>query len=102
MKTGCQRIAAALALATLLVACDGPRLARGADALRYRQIFVPEEDLESQIRGLLPMKRADYESRIKQLSESGKDHPPVPLARLERAVYRGRLEGDALAGTAAL
>jgi hypothetical protein len=72
------------------------------EPLLYRRILVPQDELNSQIRGLLPMERDDFEQKLKQISERvGTANPAA--ARIDEAVYRARLEGDQLIrGTASL
>jgi hypothetical protein len=83
-------------------------IAAGAAALRaqpqsgqgspppYRRIFVPQNDLPPQVRGLLPMKREDFDRRIASAN------PAAPKAaarlRVSRAQYTARLEGQDLVG----
>src|SRR5690349_13248557 len=76
--------------------------AQEPDLSRFRRILVPQDALESESRGLLPMKREDLEGRIRALA------PPTGLAagpsaaRLESARFKASLRGSQLEGTAEL
>lgn len=75
-------------------------LALGADPapLHYRRVYVPEADLDQQIRGLLPLKRDEFDRRIQEAELRGRALTTITQARVEQAVYRAKLQGDALAG----
>jgi hypothetical protein len=71
--------------------------------LRYRRVLVPEAELDQQIRGLLPLKRTEFERRITEATLRGQAQAAILDARLDEAVFYARLEGEALAaGKAAL
>ncbi|HEX5103857.1 MAG TPA: hypothetical protein VFV87_08615, partial [Pirellulaceae bacterium] len=71
-----------------------PLRSRAEDQLRYRRIYVPEENLDREIRGLLPLKREEFERRIAQASRAASSPGGTLAARIDRASYRARLEGD--------
>ncbi|MGI8978421.1 MAG: hypothetical protein ACR2FY_04275 [Pirellulaceae bacterium] len=63
------------------------------ETLRYRRIYVPVDELNSQARGMIPLKREEFERRIAAWTA----RQPNSLAaqvRVERAVYAARLAGD--------
>ena len=65
------------------------------DALRYRRIFVPADELNAQAKGMIPLKREEFERRVVAWTA----RQPNSLAakvRVERAVYSARLEGSQL------
>ncbi len=97
-------IVAAIALA----ATFGLQSARGQspDApqtvpLVYRRVYVPEEALESQIRGLLPLARDEFERRIALARAAVDRSSGLAQIRMEEAVFRARLDGNVLRDGAA-
>ncbi|MBC7855876.1 MAG: hypothetical protein IAF94_20805, partial [Pirellulaceae bacterium] len=63
------------------------------ESLRYRRIYVPVDELNSQVRGMVPLKREEFERRILAWTAS----QPNSLAaqvRIDRAIYAARLAGD--------
>lgn len=64
--------------------------------LEYRRVFVPEADLSSEIRGLLPIKRAEFDRLIEAASAASSAQAPASGARITEADYTARLEGDQL------
>ncbi len=102
-----QYLAAALAMIGLLgmAVAAGVLLAQhpGSDrtASSYRRIFVPQDELQSQVKGLLPMKREEFDRRLAAASTTAPDASAG--LRITRAVYQARLEGeDLVAGQARL
>src|SRR5205814_2317145 len=71
--------------------------ALGADEtpapLTFRRVYVPAEALDSQIRGLLPMKRSEFERRIARTQEPGRTIAGQTSARIEEATFRAKLDG---------
>lgn len=59
----------------------------------YRRIFVPQEELETQVKGLLPLKREEFERR---LPAAGKADATSAAIRISRAQYTARLVGQQL------
>ncbi|MCI0362210.1 MAG: hypothetical protein L0211_27335 [Planctomycetaceae bacterium] len=94
-----------LVIGFCLIALRGTA-APGADpasALRYRRVFVPQADLEQVARGLLPMKRDEFERRVRLADSLNGGQRGKPSVRIDAAEYFARLEGDALvAGQAKL
>lgn len=79
-----------LFVAMAALAADPPRQ---PESLRYRRIYVPVDELNSQARGMIPLKREEFERRIAAWTA----RQPNSLAaqvRVERAVYAARLAGD--------
>jgi hypothetical protein len=93
-----------LVLATIGLAWHaGVQLAPAEQPLRYRRIFVPAADLQQEIRGLLPLKREEFERRISQVQQITDPKAAGASAHVARATYRARLEGAQLIrGTAEL
>ena len=61
---------------------------------KYRRIFVPKDELAPLVRGLLPVKREEFDRR---LTEAGKSAPEAAAApRITRARYAARLSGQNL------
>jgi hypothetical protein len=93
--------AAALVLALWMV----PGSAGGQEAaapLSFRRIFVPEDALDSQIRGLLPLKREEFETRL-QTSRRLREPAGPAQVRIDSASYRARYDqGQIVDGTATL
>ena len=74
------------------------QLAIAEEPLRYRRVFVPAEDLQQEIRGLLPLKREEFESRISRAQQMAEPASANAAARFSRAAYRARLQGAQLVG----
>src|SRR4051812_9981617 len=72
-----------------------------AEPLIYRRVLVPADTLDSQIHGLLPMKRDEFERRV---ATAGLASASVAEAgvRLEEAIFEARLDGAELSGAARL
>src|SRR5436305_620854 len=100
VRTACaDRVAAMLQLVLVggLTADETP------SPLTFRRVYVPEDSLNTQIRGLLPMKRAEFERRIELLHAAGRSIAVQAPARIEEAAFRARLSGQQLVdGTAEL
>ena len=78
-------------------------LAQAPEALLFRRVFVPEEALESEIRGLLPLKRDEFERRLALAARQADAGAAQAEVRVEQATFRGRVEGNRLIdGTAEL
>lgn len=78
--------------ASVLMAVE-PELA--LTPLRYRRIFVAAEELNAQAKGMIPLKREEFERRVLALVA----RQPNSLAaqvRVENATYSARLSGDQL------
>ena len=69
--------------------------------LTFRRLYVPADALDSQIRGLLPMKRSEFERRIGLIQEAGKKVPGQTAAHIEEATFRARFDGRQLNGGSA-
>jgi hypothetical protein len=63
-----------------------------AEPPRYRRIYVPVEELNSQARGMIPLKREEFERRIVAWT-SRQPNSLAAQVRVERATYSARLEG---------
>ena len=63
--------------------------------LQFRRIFVAEEDLASQARGMIPLKRDEFERRTSAWAERS-PNSSVTQVRVTNAVYSARLVGDQL------
>ncbi len=90
-------MAAAMGLA--LVWCNGlPRAGaqEAAAPLTFRRIFVPEDALAGQIRGLWPLKREEFERRLKTAEGLRIAASPAQV-RIEAAAWRARYEPGRLA-----
>ncbi len=66
-----------------------------------RKIYVPVDGLDPETRGLLPMRRAEYERRIAVLQPSSLPTEAPPGASLTQAIYRATLRGEQLVSGAA-
>jgi hypothetical protein len=66
--------------------------------LRYRRIFVPQEAIASQVRGLLPLKRDEFERRIAEWEKLRKVGQSANQPHLERGEYSAELRGEFLTG----
>ncbi|MFN0018069.1 MAG: hypothetical protein ACKVP0_07410 [Pirellulaceae bacterium] len=63
------------------------------EPLRYRRVFVPADELSSQAKGMIPIKREEFERRVADWNAT----QPSALAshvRVEQAVYSARLQGN--------
>src|SRR5262245_61961249 len=88
----------ALASVGLALCLPALLLAQNAGPQAYRRIFVPQDDLEAQIRGLLPLKRDEFERRL-LLAGAVRDASQRPAeVRVEAAVFRARHDGGRLSG----
>jgi|GEM_PF-2925132 len=88
-----------LAMAAVTARAQEPMSQEKVDPIVYRRLFVPEEDLPKQARGLLPMKRDEFEQRIKAARRSGGQVPSQ--GRIENGAYRATFrDGQLLEGTA--
>lgn len=68
-----------------------------------RKVYVAQEDVESEIRGLLPLRRREYERLSAALQDAARADAAPPGAIVENATYRATLRGDQFsAGTAEL
>lgn len=63
------------------------------DAPLYRRVFVPEEDLRTEARGLIPLKREEFERRAAALARQPR-HAAPGRSRIQQADYYGRLVRD--------
>lgn len=71
--------------------------------LRFRRVLVPEAELQQEIRGLLPLKRDEFEKLLTAAAQATEPRQVRAAAQLERATYRARAAGDELVqGTAEL
>ena len=61
----------------------------------YRRIFVPKDEVDRQVRGLLPLKRDEFERRLR-LASRASNNGEQPQVVLQRAEYSARLEGNHL------
>lgn len=61
-------------------------------SLHYRRVFVPAEDLDSQIKGMIPLNREEFERRIAD-STATEPGALVSHVRVQQATYNARLEG---------
>ena len=85
----------------------GPATTAGQEAprttLKYRRIYVPQDEIDQQVRGLLPLRRDEFEERLSKTRLARGPGTIATQARIERARYRARLEQDCLVeGTAEL
>src|SRR5262245_14433785 len=93
------RCRAALAVAPLVMVASSlfQSLAAAQNGpLVYRRVLVPEDDLHSQIRGLLPLARDEFERRLAVAARKGEANSPPLDAQLEQATFRARLDGPEL------
>lgn len=65
------------------------------ESLRYRRIFVPADELNSQAKGMIPLKREEFERRVLALT-ARQPNSVAAKVRVERAVHSARLEGSQL------
>src|SRR5882724_4824878 len=63
------------------------------EPLAYRRVYVPEETLASQIRGLLPLKRNEFERRLALAAKQADPSATQAVVRIEQATFRARLDG---------
>lgn len=71
-------------------AVEGPNSPTG---IHYRRVFVPADELESQVKGLIPLKRTEFDRRIADSAAT----QPSDLAshvRVQRATYSARFDGN--------
>lgn len=61
-----------------------------SEPLRYRRIYIPTEDLASEARGMIPLKREEFERRVSAWS-ARRPGAAASHVRVERAVYSARL-----------
>ncbi len=94
----------AAALATVALATVAlPTSARAVEPagavtpLRYRRVLVPEQEVDRVVRGLLPMRRDEFDRRI-QLAGTAILDGQASSPRIASATYRARLDGNALVG----
>jgi hypothetical protein len=64
----------------------------------YRRVYVPEADLDGQVRGLLPIRREEFDQHISVAATRGPARFAPPRARLTAARYSARLAGESLVG----
>ena len=97
-----RRLGGAACWALLLsVAGNAPELYAQADEpIKYRRIFVPQAELDGQIRGLLPLAREEFDRRIARIPQGSNQQPSSP-ARIDRAEYKARWDGSPLLSGAA-
>ncbi len=95
-----------IALGWGLLLCVGPLApAQSVDPLpatTYRRIYVPQADLDGQVRGLLPIRREEFDQRISDSAARGTGRLAPPRARLTAARYSARLAGESLVDGQAL
>ncbi|MEX2176966.1 MAG: hypothetical protein WD872_21570, partial [Pirellulaceae bacterium] len=96
MTKGRWRLAAVSALAWLAFLAPTAARAEPADTLRYRRVFVPQTDLDQQVRGLLPLKRDEFERRVQEASSSARGEWQLAPVHLREATYRARLRDEDL------
>ena len=75
---------------------EGPQRETTQQSLRFRRVFVPEADLQHEIRGLLPLKRDEFERRLVEAAKAAQPRQARATAHLARAAYLARVEGDQL------
>src|SRR5439155_22452026 len=85
-----------LAATTVIALLSSPSFGQPPEPLLFRRVFVPEEALGSQIRGLLPLKREEFERRLASAAKQTDPAANKTAVRIERAVFRARLEGSDL------
>lgn len=86
---------AALALGAAAVGQSPPAVPTEPSAAVFRRIYVPQDALETQIRGLVPLKRGQFEQRLSEAAgEHSRDQPPT--AELVRVRLTARVDGPAL------
>jgi hypothetical protein len=85
--------------APTMIFCIAPALA--GEPLIYRRVLVPAAGLDGQIRGLLPMKREEFEHRLAIGSRAG---APIAEANVhvDQTIFRARLDDGQLSGSASL
>lgn len=84
-------------LAALVLGCALPARGQAPLApLHYRRVFVPAEELESQIRGLLPLKRSEFERLLQEFEGRSASGGGPAAPRIERIACRAHLEGNEL------
>lgn len=77
----------------LLLGAAGQAGAADPAAVRFRRVFVPQADIDQQIRGLLPLKREEFERRIERAAALAQGSSQVEHVQVSQAVYRARAEG---------
>jgi len=88
-----RNLGAVAALSLVVFACQAPA-AEPPAALRFRRVLVPEQDIDQVVRGLLPMRRAEFERRI-TLAQAAGQRGASP-SHIASARYSARLDGNAL------
>lgn len=63
-----------------------------------RKIYVAQDDLQAEIRDLLPLRRRDYERLSAALQTAAGAAAGPPTALVERGIYRAVLRGDQFSG----
>ena len=97
--SGLSRITAAglvLAVAGLCVLLGSARVSPAA--LAYRRVYVPEESLGGQIRGLLPLQREEFQRRLELARRLADPSASQTKVRIDQAVFHATLDGDRLRG----
>src|SRR5207253_11383059 len=65
-------------------------------SISYRRVFVPEDALDQQIRGLLPLKRDELERRLVLANLAADAAANHEAARIDEATYQARLTPEGL------
>ena len=84
------------AIAAVLLGTAPASGEESSSSLRYRRVFVPQEQLDEHVRGLLPLKRDEFERRVAEAAAAAGPQERAAEVRLEQAEYRARLVGEQL------
>jgi hypothetical protein len=94
-RTSSQQIQCIAGLVFAAITCPVPAQVSAQTAAgrpHYRRVFVPAESLENHIRGLLPIKRDEFETLLAE--STAISEPQVP--RIESMIWRARFDGHDL------
>ena len=84
--------------ASCLVALPMALCAQAPGPLAFRRVFVPQDALDGQIRGLLPLKREEFERRLQAANSLRDTGQHLADVRIDEAVFRARHENGQLTG----
>jgi hypothetical protein len=98
--SGPARLTAAGAALTVAGLCIllGSAQAEAPAALAYRRVYVPEDALDGQIRGLLPLQREEFQRRLELARRLADPSASQTKVRIDQAVFHATLDGDRLRG----
>ena len=81
---------------------EEPSIKAGRKPLYFRKVYVPEDDLDSVIKGTMPLKRKSFLDMVDAINRSARDSLRSSEVRVVAAKYSARLAGDDLVDGIAL